>query len=397
MAKLFVQWGAGNIGRSFVGQVFARASYQVTFIDIDESLIRALNSKGEYIVETVFHEEVKQLPIKGVKALHAQDQEAVNRAISACDLMGVSVGKNVWPHIAEQLATAIIARYAVKPTHPLDIILAENIHNGANFVGNLLKEHLPSDFPLKEHVGLIETSIGKMVPIQTKSDPLVIRAEPHNDLFVNREAFLNPIPPVADLKGVSPMEAYGDRKLYIHNMGHATAAYLGFKKHSELTLIAEVLEDAELLSQVRQTMLQSMDVLLALYAGVFTAEELTRHIDDLLNRFRNKALGDTVFRVGRDLKRKLHWEDRLMGIIIKAQTLSLPWDLIAQAYLTALAFKARDAEGLTDPHDSAFLETLENLPLREKIYRASGWNTSPHSPQFFDAIVAKFEALTAKC
>lgn len=395
MEKLFVQWGGGNIGRSFVGQVFARASYKVTFIDIDERLISALNAKGEYVVETVFNDAVELIPIKGVNAINANDQEAVNQAIGNCALMGVSVGKNVWPHIAKQLATAINERYKADKNAPLDIILAENIHNGAAFVTSLLQQYLPPDFPLKGYVGLIETSIGKMVPIQSGSDPLIIRAEPHNDLFVNREGFLNPIPAVADLRPVAPMEAYVDRKLYIHNMGHATAAYWGFQKYPEREFIADVLGDEALLERVRQTMGQSTAILYQLHKGVFTKEELNDHVEDLLSRFKNQALGDSIFRVGRDLPRKLHWEDRLMGIIVKGEALNLPWDLIGEAYLVALEFKALDGNGKREARDQQFQESLEGLSLREKIYKASGWSTSPHPQSLFDSIANKFEALSS--
>ncbi len=395
MEKLFVQWGGGNIGRSFVGQVFARASYRVTFVDIDEKLIEALNSKGEYVVETVFHDEVELIPIKGVNAINANDQESVDQAITNCALMGVSVGKNVWPHIAKQLATAINERYQAHKESPLDIILAENIHNGAAFVASLLKEHLPQGFPLKEYVGLIETSIGKMVPIQTESDPLVIRAEPHNDLFVNCEGFLNPIPKVADLRPVAPMEAYGDRKLYVHNMGHASAAYLGYQKHPNLEYIAQVMEDDQLLDQVRQIMGQSTAILMELHKGVFTREELDYHSEDLLSRFKNRALGDTLFRVGRDLPRKLNWEDRMMGVILRGEELGLPWNLIGEAYLAALSFKALDNNKEPDKRDQQFLKELEGLSLREKLYKASGWSTSPHPQSLFDSIVEKFEALSS--
>jgi len=31
--KYFVQFGAGNIGRSFIGQLFSRAGYEVIFIE----------------------------------------------------------------------------------------------------------------------------------------------------------------------------------------------------------------------------------------------------------------------------------------------------------------------------------------------------------------------------
>jgi mannitol-1-phosphate 5-dehydrogenase len=43
MGKL-VQWGAGNIGRSFVGQIFAKNGWEVTFVDVDAKLIQVLST-----------------------------------------------------------------------------------------------------------------------------------------------------------------------------------------------------------------------------------------------------------------------------------------------------------------------------------------------------------------
>jgi len=41
------------------------------------------------------------------------------------------------------------------------------------------------------------------------------------------------------------------------------------------------------------------------YPEEFSAKDLVDHIDDLLYRFQNKVLGDTIFMVGCDLMRKL--------------------------------------------------------------------------------------------
>ena len=32
-------FGAGKIGRSFIGQLFGKAGYEVVFVDMDESLV----------------------------------------------------------------------------------------------------------------------------------------------------------------------------------------------------------------------------------------------------------------------------------------------------------------------------------------------------------------------
>ena len=49
MKKLLL-FGAGNIGRSFIGQLFSRAGYEVVFVDIDSNIVNALNSRRSYTV-----------------------------------------------------------------------------------------------------------------------------------------------------------------------------------------------------------------------------------------------------------------------------------------------------------------------------------------------------------
>jgi mannitol-1-phosphate 5-dehydrogenase len=222
---------------------------------------------------------------------------------------------------------------------------------------------LPEDYPLEERIGLIETSIGKMVPIMLKKDTdddiLQVFAEPYNTLILDKLAFKNPIPEIEGLAPKENMKAWVDRKLFIHNLGHATAAYLGFLAHPSAIFLYEVLADNQIRENVRNTMLQAANVLMKQYPGEFTAEALTVHIDDLLRRFQNKALGDTLFRVGCDLQRKLSAEDRLAGAIHLARELKLPFDLILKALVCGSHFRATDEAGNQLTDDIEFCKIAE--------------------------------------
>ena len=393
MKKLFVQWGGGNIGRSFIAQVFSRAGYRVVIIDINQALVDALNTQHSYMVETVFDQDVQHLLIGDVSAVHASDQEAINQALADADLLGISVGRGAWPHIAASLAKAIIFRHEQKPESPLDIILAENIHACRQFAKDLLIPHLGNHVDVDAYLGLAQTSIGKMVPIQDPTKLLVVRSEPYNELIVDREAFHHPLPPSSDIHPVAPIEAYVYRKLFIHNMGHSTTAYLGNELHPERTTIAQVLEDASIRDEVRLAMQQSRDVLLSLHPSVFSKDELDAHIDDLLRRFSNHALGDTVHRVGRDLQRKLRYDDRLLGVIIEAERLGKPWDAIGRSYRKALSFAAPDAQGHAYPQDLAFLQTLTAFDWPERLFKASSWEESSLEKELCTTIANKLHSL----
>ena len=237
------------------------------------------------------------------------------------------------------------------------------MRSAADFMREHLVKKLPSGFPLDTLVGLVETSIGKMVPIiphaEFEKDPLVVFTEPYNTLILDGKGFKTPIPGIAGLAPKSNIKAWVDRKAFIHNLGHATAAYYGYALHQDAVYMHEVLEDKEVLLFTREVMVQSSEILKVAYPDEFTPGELTDHIDELIHRFRNKALGDTIFRVGHDLIRKLGSDDRFMSPIHFAMQYQAQYDLILKAMSYALTFRAKDEEGNIFPSDSLFLRSLE--------------------------------------
>jgi mannitol-1-phosphate 5-dehydrogenase len=294
-----------------------------------------------------------------VRGVFAGDKEKVFEEIATARIVAVSVGLNGLKSIIPLIAEGLIKRDKTQGALPLDIIIAENLRNAAEFMHHELLEHLPEGYPIRERVGLIETSIGKMVPIMLKKDMeadiLQVFGEPYNSLILDKLAFKNPIP---DIEGLAPkenMKAWVDRKLFIHNLGHATAVYLGYLSHPASTFLYEVLSDSTLKAIVRNTMLQAADILLKKYPEEFTVESLTEHIDDLLKRFQNKALGDTLFRVGCDLQRKLGAQDRLSGAIHLARELKLPYNLILKALVCGCHFRATNEAGNMLPSDLEFV------------------------------------------
>ncbi|HPP75292.1 MAG TPA: mannitol-1-phosphate 5-dehydrogenase, partial [Armatimonadota bacterium] len=46
--KKAVQFGAGNIGRGFIGQLFHESGYEVVFVDVVPDVVRLLNEQRCY-------------------------------------------------------------------------------------------------------------------------------------------------------------------------------------------------------------------------------------------------------------------------------------------------------------------------------------------------------------
>ena len=358
-----VLFGAGKIGRSFVGQLFSRSGFEVVFIDIDEKVITALNKQRKYRIVIKSDEGDKTIWAENVRGVLASDVEKVVEEVATAEILAMSVGQNAIPKISPLIAKGLELRNKEHPDSPLDIILAENLRDAAKVVSNDLKKHLSPSFDLEQHVGLIETSIGKMVPIMPKSvtdkDPLLVFAEPYNSLILDKLGFKNPIPDVDGLAPKDNMPAWVDRKSFIHNLGHAAAAYYGYLKFPDRIYLYEVMEIKDIYDTTRATMLQAADVLMKHYPGEFTKADLIAHTDDLLHRFSNKALGDTIFRVGQDLYRKLGPKDRLAGALKMAFKYRMPYDKILFIIACALKFSATDEQGSRSENDIIFSKKAE--------------------------------------
>lgn len=51
--KKAIQFGAGNIGRGFIGALLAEAGYHVVFADVNEAVIDKINADGTYTVHVM--------------------------------------------------------------------------------------------------------------------------------------------------------------------------------------------------------------------------------------------------------------------------------------------------------------------------------------------------------
>ena len=377
--RKIVIFGAGKIGRSFIGQLFGMGGYKVVFIDNNPVIVDLLNDRQSYRI-IIKGEEEQEIRIQNVSAINSSDLNEVSESVSSAGILAVSVGKNALGKIIPAIAEGLKLRYERNPDYPLDIIIAENLRNANRFLYDGLIKMLPSDYSIDSLVGLIETSIGKMVPVMTPSeldkDPLMIFAEPYNTLILDGKAFKSTIPDIAGLAPKENMKAWVDRKAFIHNLGHATAAYYGFYRNPESVYLYEVMEDSNVLHFTRNVMLQSADILRSVYPGEFTAEDLEDHIDDLILRFRNKALRDTLFRIGHDLTRKLASGDRFIGALNLALQTGKPFDKILKAMSFGFTFSAKDEDGNAFPSDSEFLAAvskdfesalLKNLGLNKEM------------------------------
>jgi mannitol-1-phosphate 5-dehydrogenase len=313
--KQAVIFGAGNIGRGFIGQTFSQSGYRVTFVDIFPAVVDALNQAGQYPVQIVSNTAMTTVLVGPVQALLASEIDRVAEAVAAADMMATAVGVNALPSVAPLLAAGFRRRWQNPDSRPLDILICENKLDADHYLRELVREQLSAadSALLDQRIGFVEASIGRMVPLMPAAlkneQPLLIQVEPYCELPVDAAGFRGPIPDLTGLKPFAPFAFYIKRKLYLHNLGHAVIAYLGWLRGH--ATIAEAILDPAIQPLVRQAMGESAAALAKGYQ--VPPDELEAHVEDLISRFANRRLGDTVFRVGRDPLRKLAADDRLAG------------------------------------------------------------------------------------
>jgi len=374
--KQAVMFGAGNVGRGFLGQLFAESGYRVVFVDIDEPLVRALATDGRYTLRLVDNECQRDLTIGPVTALLVADTDAVADALAEASIAATAVGARALPHIAPTLAKGIARRQERGVEEPLNIIVCENLKDAAAILRGLVIEHLDEaqQAYLDEHVGFVNTVIGRMVPelpaaLRAESPSLII-AEPYQELPVDARGFVGPVPQIVGMEAHDGFALYTARKLYLHNAGHAILGYLGYQRGYVYGY--EALADPAVRRVLEGALSESTQGIAACYSA--DPAWLKAHVDDLLRRFDNRALADPVVRLARDPLRKLAPEDRLVGAARLAeqagvQPLNLAWGIAA-----ALAYDepsdpmaVRLSERITEEGVAAVMEEITGIRASEPL------------------------------
>lgn len=333
-----LQFGAGAIGRGFIAPTCAAAGWRVVFVEVAPAVVAALRRRGGYRLLLVDGERETAQEVRGVGVIDGGDAAAVAVAVAGCDLAATAVGLAALPALAPAIAAGLARRAA-----PLDILVCEN---GAR-AHAVLRDAILARAPLAAaRLGCVRTAIGRMIPPPAPGgDPLDLRVEPYALLPVERAAFRGPVPVVPGIEPVDDMELVQAQKLYLHNLTHACLAYGGHRRGH--ATIPDCMRDEALVARVRAAALAVCDALEVRHGAGAASRALA---DDLLRRYRNRALADPVARVARDPWRKLAADDRLVG----AARLCLEAGVAAGPVAAAIADACAYAAAADEPRAQAW-------------------------------------------
>lgn len=332
--QLAVHFGAGNIGRGFIGQLLHQAGYEVIFVDVNQELVNELNQRQSYQVQLategnpVFH-------VDRVRALDGGDAEAVAEAIASADLVTTAVGVNVLPHLAQTIARGISRRLA-RNAAPLNLIACENKIGSSAFLQEHVLRYLGEEERSKaaERIGFPNAAVDRIVPIQHHEDKLLVVVEPFFEWVVDRSQVIGDVPQIAGVTYVDDIRPYIERKLYTVNTGHAMLAYLGYLMGS--ATIDEAVRNPYVRQAAEGVLKETAELLVAKYG--FEPNSHAHYTKKILDRFANPMLADNVTRVARNPIQKLSPDDRLVSPAMQCVERGITPEHLGMAIAAALLF-----------------------------------------------------------
>lgn len=320
-----VHFGAGNIGRGFIGLILSRAGYEVVFSDVNDTLVSELRRRKQYTVELANDTKDTEL-VMNVTAIDGKDAAAVADAVNHADLVTTAVGVSILKHIAAGIAEGI-KRRVERGARPLHVIACENAIGGSA----QLKEHVfalldeATRAKAEASVYFPNAAVDRIVPIQQHEDPLHVQVEPFYEWVVDRSQMASEHEEIEGILYVQDLEPYIERKLFTVNTGHCVAAYLGYT--AGYATIQEAMKDSKVVDSIQGSLEETGAVLVKRFG--LDQEEHRKYISKILDRFRNPNLIDDVTRVGRSPLRKLSPNDRLVRPALQAQEYGIPTDHLA--------------------------------------------------------------------
>ncbi|EGQ9984258.1 mannitol-1-phosphate 5-dehydrogenase [Vibrio cholerae] len=384
MKKNAVHFGAGNIGRGFIGKLLADADIAVTFADVNEPLVDQLSHQQEYKVKVV-GSECKMETVSHVTAVNSASEALIERIIKT-DLVTTAVGPTVLDIIAKTIAKGLSARFAAGNTQPLNIIACENMVRGTTHLKQQVYQFLTTEEQQQADalVGFVDSAVDRIVPpLQAANDdPLEVTVESFSEWIVDEQQFKGEIPQIEGMEKTDNLMAFVERKLFTLNTGHCVTAYLGCLKGHRT--IREAIEDPSIHAQVKQAMQESGEVLIRRYG--FDRALHSAYIEKILSRFANPYLVDEVDRVGRQPLRKLSANDRLIKPLLGTIEYGLPNGMLLKGIAAALKYR-----NSSDPQAVELQQNIEKEGVRSTLARYTGLAAESVEAQQIEALYQQMD------
>ena len=310
--KKAVHFGAGNIGRGFIGEILSKNGFEIYFVDTNKAIIDELNTRHSYEIG-IASSSPEKISVSGVFGINnGENPKDVIEAIAQADIVTTAIGPNILPYIAELVSKGIQKRKEENKQVQIDIIACENMIEGSEFLEKKVAEYLSDSDKvyLANYIGFPNAAVDRIVPGQKHEDLLYVEVEPFCEWVIDESQIKNKSFKLEGVHYASNLEPFIERKLFSVNSGHATVAYSSAYKGYKTIL--EGLQHKEILSALKGVQKETRTLLLAKWPQYFTEEDLMSYHQMIISRFANPKIIDEVTRVARTPIRKLGYDERFI-------------------------------------------------------------------------------------
>jgi mannitol-1-phosphate 5-dehydrogenase len=303
--------GAGASGRGHMGQLASESGYDLVFVDKDRPLVDALKRERQFQVRLV-GARTRDVVFRKFEIFHTDEREAVFREFLTTPLLFTTVCPNNLKDVADFLRPMVVKWLQRGGGDFRNILCCENMNNSSSVFRSFLSEGFPAELraPLEQRFGFVDTMIARVVA--KPKDPLFLLGEEYSEWTADRHALRGPAPaPIRTLEFVEDQDRYLQRKLYIHNTGHATFGYLGFLRG--YTYVHEAAQDPEIMEVTRKAIEESGWAVGQEHG--FDEAVIAAYREALTDKCPCAELPDELTRVVREPMRKLGPQERFFGPI----------------------------------------------------------------------------------
>ena len=286
--KKAIHFGAGNIGRGFIGPVLQDNNYEVIFVDVDERLIDKLNTSKEYKVFKLGNTKDNSINVQNVSAVSLNNFSAISDILNEATLISSSVG----PKFVQDVFDVI---NKVQFKNEVTFIAFENMYRASSTVQKNSEASNPN-------LTVIDAVVDKIIPPQKKGS-LDIIVENYGSIILD-ESKTKPLE-ISDIVKYGHYEEEFIKKLWLLNGLHLQLAYFGISKgYKYIHEIYKSDEGKEFAIKASSELMNAFSLYAKKYDDI---EEFSLNIND---RFSSDTINDELLRIARNPKIKFSENER---------------------------------------------------------------------------------------
>ena len=361
--KKAVLIGAGQFGRGVIAMLLEQSGYHVVLADINEAVIRDINTRGEYVVRRIDDRD-ESVTVRNISAISSLSPELVEECAS-CEVICTCTGLTVLGKVAPAIAKIISRRKENGFTGTANVLACENAIGGTTVLKNFVLGYLNEEEKeyLEEHIGFPDCAIDGIIPPRRDALPADVTAEKYYEWDSLRSGFRGELPEIKGLHIVDDLSRYLERKLFTLNGPNAVTGCFGYRKGYKT--VQESLADEEIYNVVWQMMEEAGEMLTKRHG--FTEQEMLEYRSFIMKRFLNPHIIDTCVRVAREPMRKLAANDRIVAAMNYANSFGIATPAYVRGIAEVLSYNNPD-----DVQSSEMQQLIASLGIRKALEQLSG-------------------------